>query len=653
MMLKIDRRLIKQILPLVISLLLLTILVVSAYRFTTYQQGQWEKDVRKSIKNILIAKKSKIEQALYSRIYYTKSIAAYVSLHPNLTKLEYDNLAAELIKNDSVISTMALSEDCIIGYIYPYEGHEAAIGLDLLEHPERKEIVDNTIRSQKTFIAGPVELIEGGMAFISYTPIFNKTSGIKDDFWGVTDIVIYKDQFINEVRLKEVQDDIVFALKGYNGKGEDGDIFWGDEKVFLQDAEKVNINLPDGSWILAATPIAGWAMYADQDNHYLIVMIVSSLIISLLIWLITRAAIKIRTNEKELRAIFKSLDSLIIEFDSEGRYIKIAPTNKKLLFRPENELLNKTVYEVFDMQNASFYHEHIKKCLETKELVIFEYPLKINGEMKWFIARISWKSENRVIFHTYDYAQQKEYSDKLASSEKNLKELNHTKDKFFSIIAHDLRSPFNKILGFSEILMENFDDISDDDKKKYIEIINKGSSQTVWLIDNLLNWAQSQRGKMQFNPEKLNLEEFVQNSCDNFFSIAKAKNISLDLSINKEIHVSADKNMLSVILRNLISNAIKFSEKSGQISIFTKHMKSDKSIQIHVRDNGIGIPKKELKHLFKFDSKYSRKGTLNEEGTGLGLYLCREFIEIHSHSISVESTEGEGSTFIFTLDISN
>jgi len=314
-------------------------------------------------------------------------------------------------------------------------------------------------------------------------------------------------------------------------------------------------------------------------------------------------------------------------------------------------LLNKTVYEVFDLQNANFYHEHIKRCLKTKELVIFEYPLKIKGEMKWFIARISWKSENRVIFHTYDFTQQKEYSDKLAASEKNLIELNNTKDKFFSIIAHDLRSPFNKILGFSEILMEKYDDLSDVEKRKFIRIINEGSTQTVWLIENLLNWAQSQRGKMQFYPERLNLKEIANECCEPFLNIALTKDISLSISIDNDIQVLADKNMLSVIFRNLISNAIKFSKKGGQIMVFTDSVQSDKIVRINVQDDGIGIPEGELMKLFKVDSKASRKGTSNEEGTGLGLFLCREFIDMHAHKISVESIEGKGSTFIFTLDI--
>jgi len=192
------------------------ILFLGTISYTNYKQGQWEKDIRSNLLEVLIGKKSKLEKALYSRIYYTRGVAAFVALKPDISTDEFNELAKEYIKNDSVIGTMSLSRNCVINAIYPLKGHETAIGLDLLKHPERREIVEKTIQTHQTFIAGPVELVEGGQAFISYTPIFDKTSSNANQLWGLTDIVIRKDGLFHEVKFQSNENHTDFGISGYN-----------------------------------------------------------------------------------------------------------------------------------------------------------------------------------------------------------------------------------------------------------------------------------------------------------------------------------------------------------------------------------------------------------------------------------------------------
>ncbi|MBE0648054.1 MAG: CHASE domain-containing protein [Bacteroidales bacterium] len=637
--------------PLIIASGLLIALVYTTFVYTDFKKGLWDKDIRGRLLEILITKKTKLEKALYSRIYYTKSIAAYVSLHPDVTNTEYDNLAAELIRQDPVISSMALSKNCVIGAIYPVKGHEAAIGLDLLNHPKRREIVEKTIETHKTFVAGPVELVEGGMAFISYTPIFDKANHQSERFWGVTDIVIHKDLLLNEARLKEQEFGFIFALRGMNGSGDTGETFFGNDSVFRHDPVVVDVELPYGSWALAAIPSEGWGTYNDQDQILFVILVISSLIISILTFLFVRAMIKIRMNEQELKAIFRSMSSLIIEFDRDGTYVKIAPTNHSLLFRNEEEMLNKTVYEIFDEPTARFFHDSIIKCLDSKALVVIEYPLSINHEERWFTARISWKSDLTVIYQTYDITDQKKIQQELAISEQRLSELNATKDKFFSIIAHDLRSPFNQILGFSTILLDEGDQISPQDQQSYISKIYDGSKQTVWLIDNLLSWSQSQRGLLVYSPSLFQLSKLVHETLILFEENAERKEISLQVNISEEMQVYADKDMLSTILRNLVSNAIKYTPQKGTITVSSSPAQdsASKTIRVVVEDNGIGIDSSFLETIFLINQKNSLPGTQNEKGTGLGLILCKELVEKHGERIWVESEKGKGSRFIFTL----
>lgn len=234
-------------------------------------------------------------------------------------------------------------------------------------------------------------------------------------------------------------------------------------------------------------------------------------------------------------------------------------------------------------------------------------------------------------------------------SESKLKELNANKDKILSIIAHDLRSPFNGILGFSELLILNINKFEISESEKYLEIINSSAKNTLILLDNLLNWAKSQTNQINFNPQKIALSSIIQEIIEISNSQATVKNISLNYSQSDEIEVYADKNMLMIILQNLTSNAIKFTKTGGHINVVGKLEQN--WVEITISDNGIGMKKEIIKKLFDFSTNSTSLGTANEKGSGLGLVLCKEFINKHGGVIWVESEDGKGSDFKFTLPL--
>jgi len=234
-------------------------------------------------------------------------------------------------------------------------------------------------------------------------------------------------------------------------------------------------------------------------------------------------------------------------------------------------------------------------------------------------------------------------------SELNLKlnQLNNTKDKFFSIIAHDLRSPFNAIYGFSEILSEQIREKNYENIDEYAVIIQNSSQRTMDLLKNLLEWARLQTGKIEFIAVDFSINDLLTETIDLLNDAASQKSIQIVNTINQEIPVHADKSMIGSVLRNIISNAIKFSNPGGKITISTE--KNENETLFLVTDNGIGISKEDQKRMFRIEENFSVKGTQNEKGTGLGLILCKEFVEIHGGKIWVESEEGVGTTFYFTL----
>ena len=237
----------------------------------------------------------------------------------------------------------------------------------------------------------------------------------------------------------------------------------------------------------------------------------------------------------------------------------------------------------------------------------------------------------------------------VAMKTSELNELNVSKDKFFSIIAHDLKNPFNTIVGFSDILIE---EISSGDLVKgdeYARMIHDSATQTFQLLENLLEWANSQTGKISYKPSPVYLNELLNEDFITLNDMAIRKNVELKRFIPENLMVMADRNMIKTVLRNLISNAIKFTPRNGKVEVNAST--NGQFAEIEVSDNGIGMPKDIIAKLFRIDSDHLTRGTENEKGTGLGLLLCKEFVEKHGGKIWVESETGKGSIFRFSLSL--
>lgn len=243
---------------------------------------------------------------------------------------------------------------------------------------------------------------------------------------------------------------------------------------------------------------------------------------------------------------------------------------------------------------------------------------------------------------------------KVEERTEELREINSAKDKLFSIIAHDLKNPFNALIGYSSLLGEYHEEFSEEEKKKHIKAINDISQGTYKLLENLLEWSRSQMGTIEFNPELLSLNLLIAEVYEILEPSASKKSIIINSNIEENLRVYADKNMLSLIIRNLLSNAIKFTPKDGKISVSAEliiNNLEDDVVKISVIDTGVGIPAERLAKLFKLEDSFSTKGTENEHGTGLGLVLCKEFADKHGGTIEVDSKPGEGSRFIVILPV--
>jgi len=235
----------------------------------------------------------------------------------------------------------------------------------------------------------------------------------------------------------------------------------------------------------------------------------------------------------------------------------------------------------------------------------------------------------------------------IVQKNETLDELNATKDKFFSIIAHDLKNPFNILFGFSELLVKNVEKYAPEKVQQFAQHIYDTSRETYTLLENLLEWSRLQTGKLSPIPVKVKPSELIYEVKSLCEKMSKSKNIDLQSIINCDDFIWADKEMIETVLRNLVTNALKFTKPEGKVKIETRN--SEKNVLFIVSDTGIGIESGHIGKLFRIDSKLSKKGTANEKGTGLGLILCKEFVEKHGGTIWVESEVGKGSDFKFTI----
>lgn len=285
-------------------------------------------------------------------------------------------------------------------------------------------------------------------------------------------------------------------------------------------------------------------------------------------------------------------------------------------------------------------------AFDKREPFLMEYRLKNRfGEYRWIrdFGRPFYDLDNSFagyIGSCYDITESKQYEIKL-------KEINDTKNKLFSIISHDLKSPFNSILGFLELLSEITKELGDENIDYYVQNITRASKTTYELVENLLVWAQSQTNRIEFNPLVIDLGELVSESIALIENQAKEKSIGISSTINQECIALVDKNMMNSVLRNLLTNAIKYSNTGGRITINSRQHQN--MLEISIADNGIGMSSDTCRNLFKVEKNISAPGTANEMGTGLGLIICKEFVEKHGGRIGAESELGKGSTFTFTL----
>ncbi|MBI2417196.1 MAG: PAS domain S-box protein [Ignavibacteriales bacterium] len=376
---------------------------------------------------------------------------------------------------------------------------------------------------------------------------------------------------------------------------------------------------------------------------------------------IKRSQQVIKESEEKYRSITENIDDFFWTAELINDVMKpvfYTSSVEKITGYTQNDFLNdsrfffKIIYpddfSVVKEKLKRFYSNYYKRSEELDFRIVHS-----SGNVVWIRNKINVLRDRKgkvlkVFGLVSDISLQKKAEEERALSAQNLQKLNETKDKFISIISHDLRTPFSSILGFTDLLL-NEDDLTPEEARQYIQYIQESSHNMLSLVNSLLDWTRIQTGRVPFEPKHVNLREFVNSVFGGLHGVAMKKDVDLLNEVAEDTVLFIDQSLTMQVFNNLLSNALKFTPGGGAITIAARQSAQPRFMEILVSDTGMGIKKENMNKIFNVDAKFTTEGTSGEKGTGLGLSLVKEIVEKHGGSISVESEYGMGTTFRFTL----
>jgi PAS domain S-box-containing protein len=373
----------------------------------------------------------------------------------------------------------------------------------------------------------------------------------------------------------------------------------------------------------------------------------------------------IKESEEKYRNITENIDDFLFTFERIGltlRPIFATSSIQKVSGYTQTDFLSdsKLFLKVIHPDDYKNIKPKLINLLKSRIQLSSEFEFRLinkQGNIVWVRAKINLVRSGtgriqKVFGLVSDITFRKRAEEELKKSTQNLIKLNETKDRFISIISHDLRTPFSSILGFTDLLA-NDEELTEEERKQYVRYIQESAISMLSLVNSLLDWTRLQTGRIKFEPQKIDVTKIIADSINTLSGAVLQKDIQISSNISQFLYLFVDKSLITQVFNNLISNAIKFTNRNGSIIISAEPANNSRFIQFSVKDTGVGIKEEDIPKLFNVDSKFTSEGTAGEKGSGLGLSLVKEIIEKHGGTIWVESKFGQGSDFKFTLPIAS
>jgi signal transduction histidine kinase len=577
--------------PIIAGCLMATVALVGVWILERNSASQYLDEVRADTVRDLAAVRGAAEIAINRRVHLTLGLKAYVSINPDINEHEFADFAALLMKEADGIRSVTSIKDNVINDVYPREGNEGAIGLELLKNPDQRVAAEYAIETGRPWLAGPYKLVQGGEAFINRAPVYvTEAVGRPGDgrYWGMVSILVDKQTLSDEI-LKEVPEDLTIAIRGRANRSEPGEVFLGDPNIESSSPITAEVSLPTGRWQLYGVPKAGWPSASPHSISIWGIGALLSLFASTLVFSVVRLLVGYREYSHRLE-IANERASVAQE--------TVETSRQKLAEKAAQ--LETTVSQLEDAQSATL------NMLDDIE----------------------------------------QARRKLQASGEALEQSNLELQQFAYVASHDLQTPLRAVAGFAQLLQSQYQGQLDDDADKYIATIVSSCERMKTMINDLLTYSRVESQTLPFKPVEM-LEIF-----DGAAAILSGavKETSGTLTHGDLPTVNGDKAQLSQLMMNLIGNGLKYhGEEPPQIHVEAEESPDEWTISI--RDNGIGIEPRFYDRIFDI---FRRLHTQEEyKGTGIGLAICRRIVKKHNGRLWLESKLGEGTTFYFTIPKSN
>ncbi len=667
--------------PMIVSAISFVFFMIVVVSIILLDQQHYQQQLKTDTSEQLSIVRKQLETGINDNFYLSRGLTALISARPQLDLSLVHSIAEETLSTENDIINIGIAPNNILSFVHPLKGNEKALGLNYENNPQQWPTILKAIANKKTIIAGPVNLVQGGHAFICRTPIFIKSKNTpeKTIYWGLVSIVIDQDKLLDRAGFFDPDRPILIALKGADGLGSKGKFIAGDHGILAREPLTQEVLIPGGTWLLAGIPLAGWHQQSPYFPFILIVGIVLSLLGSLLVFFwqrhemiikkqtqqaLTQAQIsskELAENKNFLNAVLEHIPNIIFVKEAQNlRFVHFNKAGEKITGIKREQLLGKDDHALFQPQEADYFTTIDKAVISHKQLIDIPaetLETKLRGQRTLHTQKIPLLDDTGEVTHIIGIA---EDITEIVQAEKEKEELAkqlQQAQKMEAIglmaggVAHDLNNILAALTGYPELLLKKLP--GEHDMRPSLEIIRDSGKRAAAVVADLLLVAKgiaSQKTPLDLNKiisEYLSSLEF-QKLQKNHPEVTVKKDLDKSLA-----PITASSIHLKKIIMNLVNNAAEAIEKVGIITLETMNIHMSREIPgkvsippgnyvlLSISDSGVGISDQDLSHIF--DPFYTKK-TLGRAGTGLGLAIVWNSVQDHNGHIKVSSSH-DGTTF--------
>ncbi len=659
-----------------IALAILVSFLWVAYHWHLYQVRAEQDERLREATGLATHLRGKIETELNARLYLTKGLAGLVHTHRDFTETQFQTFARSLGDQRSGIRSLQLAPAGVVTHVWPLETNRTAIGHDLFADPGRRQAAQAAIEARRLWLAGPVKLLQGGIALIGRLPIFlHEAAQEQETFWGFGTVLIDLNTFFEQVGLNPQGEDRQIAIRGKDAQGDLGEIFYGDPAIIDRRLATTEVSLPAGSWEISVAAPSDAPLHWPGQTLFWALSVIISLFFSAASYVLLRLPHKLRQTVKDttqalenqqilFRDAIEALPDGFVIFDANDRLVTHNERFKALFYTSQEVIEVGRKYEDIlrfgcqqgqfkryraqDAAAESFVQQRLTQ--HRSGFLTVEEPLDSG---KWVrVVERPIRGGGTVCF-AVDITELKYNENELSLSRDRAEAANQAKSNFLATVSHEVRTPMNVILGLLETVTET-NELAPR-TRKLLTTAHQSATQLLHILNEILDISKMESNKLELDKAAFNPIETLNRVVELTQPIAAEKGLSLEARIANLPHQEflGDSMRLQQILFNLLSNAIKFTE-TGQIHLDAHYRPLDDNRflwEFSVTDTGIGFDPAKAELLFQPFSQLDSGAKRQHEGTGLGLAICKRLVELMGGTIKAQSNPNGGATFSFALPL--